>query len=140
MTNMNYEYATVIGNIRVREQRADESTFEYSILPMSDLLVVDNPMPPSQEGWDLLTTTFVMTNDVRWFVAREWRREIKAPALAGKLEMPNKELVRDWMRVGHNRVEAQARANQKAIWQSGLDDAAAEYIAERLKELQETEQ
>jgi urocanate hydratase len=50
-------------------------------------------------------------------------------------EMPDKELIRDWMRMAHNEVEAQARAKQKAIWQSQLDEAAAEYIATKLNEL-----
>ncbi len=76
MNNKKYEYATVIGNVRIRERRPDESPFEHNCAPMSDLLIVDNPVPPSDGDWELVTTIYVMTKEVRWFVGREWRRAL----------------------------------------------------------------
>ena len=48
--------------------------------------------------------------------------------MSTKQDTPDKELILDWMRMAHDKVEAEARAKQKAIWQSQLDEAAAEYI------------
>lgn len=43
-------------------------------------------------------------------------------------DKPAVEDVRRWMREGHNAVEERARAKQKAIWQSQLDEGAAEVL------------
>ena len=51
-------------------------------------------------------------------------------------EPPTKELILDWIRMGHCRAEDKAHAKQKPIWQSDLDDASADYIAEQLAKLQ----
>jgi len=56
--------------------------------------------------------------------------------MSTKQDTPDKELILDWMRMAHDKVEAEARAKQKAIWQSQLDEAAAEYIADKWLEWQ----
>ncbi len=135
MNDKKYEYRTIVGSVRMRERREDEANEAYLCAHGGDLFIVDNPVSPEGDGWELVATSFAPDRIGPSFVAREWRREAKAPAHTGKLEIPSKELVRDWIRIGHNRAEEQARAKQKAIWQSGLDDAAAEYIAEQLTEM-----
>ena len=138
---MNYEYKTVLGNVRRRDKRPEETDQEFIWAPNADLVVVDGPSPPEGDGWELVTTAFAPGDHaLPSFVAREWRREVKSSVPAGKLEMPDRELVLDWIRTAHNRVEEQGRAKQKGIWQGDLDDAAAEYVATKLKELQEQNQ
>jgi hypothetical protein len=135
MNDKKYEYRTIVGNVHMRERREGESSEAYHSSLVADLMIVDPPKPPNSDGWEFVATVFAAGNIFPNFVAREWRRETKEPAPANRLEMPTKELVRDWMRIAHNRVEEQARAKQKGIWQSALDDVAAEYIAEQLAEL-----
>lgn len=132
---MKYEHKTVLGHVRMRERRDNETHEEYMCVHGGDLFVVDDPVPPNGDGWELVTTSFAPGKIGPLFVAREWRREFQDQQPAGHIEMPDKEIVRDWIRMSHNKAEEAARAKQKAIWQSQLDDAAAEYIAKKLKEM-----
>lgn len=77
-----YEYKTVVGNVRIREKRADETVEQWLCAPDGELSIVDDPVPPDGDGWTLLATSFAPGTHLPRFVARDWRRPInEAPIM-----------------------------------------------------------
>jgi len=128
---MKYEYKTILGNVRMRKQRPDETYEQWLCAASADLAIVEDPRPPEGNGWELVATSFPPSStSMPVFVAREWRRVVMTTAKT--IPTPAANEILEWIEEAHGDAEATAKAKQKGVWQSDLNQAAAKHIEQQL--------